>query len=591
MRAQTLCFSYGATSLAPLNTPRILTQSVCCLKYSSSSKKSNAEVTQDAKASAASLSAVNTKSVTAKKGNEPLEREDVRSVRLNKVDEMRAQGLQPYAYGWSRTHSAAQLQTLYGYLANGEQADGEKDQVSVAGRVIAKRVFGKLAFLTLRDDSTVIQLYCEKGRLEHEEFEQLKLFVDVGDILGASGSLKRTEKGELSVHVREFSILTKSLLPLPDKYHGLTDIEKRYRQRYLDMIANPEVGDTLRSRAKVISEIRKTMEGLGFIEIETPVLQGAAGGAEARPFVTYHNALGRNLYLRIATELHLKRLLVGGFEKVFEIGRIFRNEGISTKHNPEFTTIEVYEAYKDYESMMNLAEELVTQCAMAVNRSLSITYQGSTISLERPWKRASMCDLVRKATGIDFKSFEQDVQAAKKATLDTLSNRLEKQDLMEINHSLSVGHILNKVFENFVERTLIQPTFVTDYPLEVSPLAKPHRRHSNLTERFELFICGRELANAFSELTDPIDQRARFEVQIQQHNKNMQNQNSVGEDRQKDEDEGSYEVTLDEDFLTALEYGMPPAAGMGLGIDRLVMLLTNSPSIRDVIAFPILKSQ
>lgn len=516
------------------------------------------------------------------------DRDAVRVIRLNKVQELRARGLEPYAYSWGRTHSSSQLQRLYANLGSGEVADNEEDQVSVAGRIIARRAFGKLAFLTLRDDSGVIQLYCEKARLEQDMFEQLKTLVDIGDILGAAGSVKRTEKGELSVYVKDFSILTKSLLPLPDKYHGLTDVEKRYRQRYLDMIANPEVADTFRSRAKIISEIRKKMEELGFIEVETPVLQGAAGGAEARPFITYHNSLGRNLYLRIATELHLKRMLVGGFEKVYEIGRIFRNEGISTRHNPEFTSIEVYEAYTDYESMINLAEELVIRSALAVNGKLNLDYQGTQISLERPWRRESMHDLVKEVTGIDFRDLQQDLQAAKKAAIDALSVCLEKQDIQDIEDCPSVGHILNKVFENAVEKTLVQPTFVTDYPLEVSPLAKPHRRHAKLTERFELFICGRELANAFSELTDPIDQRTRFEAQIQQQNEARMASNSDGKEGQ---DDGAYEVTLDEDFLTALEYGMPPAAGMGLGIDRLVMLLTDSPSIRDVIAFPVLKSQ
>eukprot|EP01018_Ginkgo_biloba_P009263 Gb_05325 [translate_table: standard] len=524
------------------------------------------------------------------------DRDAVRLIRLKKVEELRARGIEPYAYTWARTHSTKQLQNLYANLGNGEEANNEEDQVSVAGRIVARRAFGKLAFLTLRDDSGVIQLYCEKGRLEEDMFEQLKTLVDIGDILGAAGSVKRTEKGELSVHVKRFSVLTKSLLPLPDKYHGLMDVEKRYRQRYVDMIANPGVADTFRSRAKIMSEIRKKMEELDFLEVETPVLQGAAGGAEARPFITHHNSLGRNLYLRIATELHLKRMLVGGFEKVYEIGRIFRNEGISTRHNPEFTTIEVYEAYTDYQSMMNMAEEIVTSCALAVHGKLNFDYQGIHICLERPWRRASMHDLVKESTGIDFRALQNDLHAAKQAAITALSVGSDKQDTWFIEGCTSVGHVLNKVFENVVEKTLLQPTFVMDYPLEVSPLAKPHRRHARLTERFELFICGRELANAFSELTDPIDQRERFEAQIQQHNEarasvNPDNGASVDEDMKKEQEDNAYEVTLDEDFLTALEYGMPPAAGMGLGIDRLVMLLTDSASIRDVIAFPVLKSQ
>ncbi|GAY57552.1 hypothetical protein CUMW_180310 [Citrus unshiu] len=404
------------------------------------------------------------------------DREAVRALRIKKVEELRSKGLEPYAYKWDRTHSANQLQEIYRHLANGEESNSENDHVSVAGRVVARRAFGKLAFLTLRDDSGTIQLYCEKERLLSDQFDQLKLFVDIGDILGVSGSMKRTEKGELSVLVNSFVILTKSLLPLPDKYHGLTDVDKRYRQRYVDMISKPEVADVFRKRAKIVSEIRKTVESLGFVEVETPVLQGAAGGAEARPFVTYHNSLGRDLYLRIATELHLKRML-----------------------------------------------------CLSITKSLT-----------------------------PFISF------------------------------------IRKVFEIVVEPKLVQPTFVLDYPIEISPLAKPHRRHAGLTERFELFICGREMANAFSELTDPLDQRARLEEQVRQHNEKRAaavSEKSSAQEKLKESDDHSYEVTLDDDFVTALEYGMPPASGMGLGIDRLVMLLTNSASIRDVIAFPVLKIQ
>ncbi|XP_010673461.2 lysine--tRNA ligase, chloroplastic/mitochondrial isoform X1 [Beta vulgaris subsp. vulgaris] len=512
------------------------------------------------------------------------DREAVRTIRLNKVEELRSKGCEPYAYKWDRSHSTSELQSMYENLPSGEEAN---DHVSVAGRIMSRRAFGKLAFLTLRDHSGTIQLYCEKDTLSADHFEHLKALVDIGDILGVTGTLKRTEKGELSVRVNSFAILTKSLLPLPDKFHGLTDVDKRYRQRYVDMIANPEVADIFRKRAKIISEIRKTVESLGFVEVETPVLQGAAGGAEARPFVTYHNSLGRDLYLRIATELHLKRMLVGGFERVYEIGRIFRNEGLSTRHNPEFTTIELYEAYSDYESMMTMAEEIVTRCALVCQGKLKIEYQGIDISLERPWRRETMHNLVKEASGIDFNEFHDNLIAAKEVTLRTLGSSLEDKDKFAIANCPSIGHILNEVFEIVVEPKLLQPTFVLDYPVEISPLAKPHRSFVGLTERFELFICGRELANAFSELTDPIDQRLRLEEQVRQHN---EKQLEADHKENKSED-GPYKVTLDEDFLTALEYGMPPASGMGLGIDRLVMLLTNSAGIRDVIAFPVLKVQ
>ncbi|KAF3444386.1 hypothetical protein FNV43_RR14078 [Rhamnella rubrinervis] len=488
------------------------------------------------------------------------DRDAVRAIRLKKVEELRSKGLEPYGYRWDRTHTANQLQDLYTHLGDGEELNSEKDNVTVAGRIVARRAFGKLAFLTLRDESGMIQLYCEKERLASNQFEQLKTFVDIGDILGASGSIKRTEKGELSVYVTAFAILTKSLLPLPDKYHGLTDVDKRYRQRYVDMIANPEVADIFRKRAKIVSEMRKTVESLGFVEVETPVLQ------------------------------------VGGFEKVYEIGRIFRNEGLSTRHNPEFTTIEMYEAYSDYESMINLAEEIVTRCTLAIHGKLTIDYQGIEICLERPWRRETMHSLVKEATGIDFNELSNDLKLAKEVTLKTLGD-LDNKDKSSIQACPSVGHLLNEVFEVVVESKLLQPTFVLDYPVEISPLAKPHRRHAGLTERFELFICGRELANAFSELTDPVDQRGRLEEQVRQHNAKKTEAilesdltDHVEEKIKKNEDD-SYEVTLDEDFLTALEYGMPPASGMGLGIDRLVMLLTNSASIRDVIAFPVLKIQ
>ncbi|KAG0454975.1 hypothetical protein HPP92_023889 [Vanilla planifolia] len=544
------------------------------------------------------------------------DRESIRLIRLKKVEELRSKGYEPYAYTWDRSHRTRQLQEIYAHLANGEEC--KEESVSVAGRIVASRKFGKLAFYTLRDESGTIQLYFEKESLLEDQFELLKAYIDIGDILGASGSIKKTDKGELSVFVKLFKILTKSLLPLPDKYHGLTDVDKRYRQRYVDMIANPEVADVFRIRAEIVSEIRRTMDSWGFIEVDTPVLQimeatslacmksfellkmvladllsivllfgnskGEAGGAEARPFVTYHNSLERNLYLRIATELHLKRMLVGGFERVYEIGRIFRNEGISTRHNPEFTTIEMYEALSDYQSMMEKAEEIITRCVLKVHGKLKINYLGEEICFERPWRRETMHNLVREATGIDFSEFKTDLKAAKEAAKMAVQAAAEDSDAL-IQACPSVGHVLNQVFESIVESKLVQPTFVLDYPIEISPLAKPHRQFPGLVERFELFIYGREIANSFSELTDPVDQRVRFVEQVNQHNDRRE---ALTEEKGVNND-FAYDVSVDEDFITALEYGMPPASGMGMGIDRLVMLLTNSASIRDVIPFPVLK--
>ncbi|MBE9125291.1 MULTISPECIES: lysine--tRNA ligase [unclassified Coleofasciculus] len=493
--------------------------------------------------------------------------EEIRAARLEKAQQLRELGMNPYAYRWESTHHAAELQEKFADLSNGEEADFE---VAIAGRILIRRVFGKLAFFNLQDETGTIQLYLEKKRITEtmadvpNAFNHLKQLTDTGDIIGVKGTIKRTDKGELSVYASEYAILTKSLLPLPDKWHGLTDTEKRYRQRYVDLIVNPSVQETFRRRAKVTAGIRRYLEDRGFIEIETPVFSIEAGGAEARPFVTYHNTLEMELYLRIATELHLKRLIVGGFEKVFELGRIFRNEGVSTRHNPEFTSIEVYQAYADYNDMMELTQNVVTSVTQEVLGTLEVTYQGEVINMTPPWRRVTMHELVLEKTGLDFNQFK---------TLDEAKDATKKIGIQGVDECQSIGKLLNECFEQKCEETLIQPTFVLDFPIEISPLAKPHREKLGLVERFELFIAGRETANSFSELTDPIDQRERLEMQAAR------------------KAAGDLEASgVDEDFLAALEYGMPPTGGMGMGIDRLVMLLTNSASIRDVIAFPLLKS-
>jgi lysyl-tRNA synthetase class 2 len=389
--------------------------------------------------------------------------------------------------------------------------------------------------------------------------------VDAGDWLGVSGTLRRTDRGELSVKVSDWRMLSKSLQPLPDKWHGLADVEKRYRQRYLDLIVSPQSRETFRRRALLVSGIRRWLDERQFLEIETPVLQSEAGGADARPFITHHNTLDLPLYLRIATELHLKRLVVGGFERVYELGRIFRNEGMSTRHNPEFTSVEVYQAYSDYIGMMELTEAMIAEVCQQVCGGTRIHYQGTDIDLTPPWRRATMHELVEEATGLNFEAFTSREQAAE---------AMEAAGLEVPAAADSVGRLLNEAFEQRVESSLIQPTFVTDYPIEISPLARKHRSKPGLVERFELFIVGRETANAFSELIDPVDQRQRLEAQ------------------QARKAAGDLEAQgLDEDFVHALEVGMPPTGGLGIGIDRLVMLLTDSPSIRDVIAFPLMRPE
>ncbi|MEL6262444.1 MAG: lysine--tRNA ligase [Cyanobacteria bacterium J06626_6] len=495
--------------------------------------------------------------------------EGIRMTRLQKVEDLKQAGQNPYAYTWEVTHPIADLQAKFADLAAGEE---EAFEVSVAGRIMARRVFGKLAFFTLQDATGTIQLYLEKktiqaemGEVDEQAFNHLKQLTDAGDILGAKGTIKRTDKGELSVKVRQYAMLTKSLLPLPDKFHGLTDVAKRYRQRYVDLIVNPDVRDTFRKRAQITAAIRRHLDELGYLEVETPVLQSEPGGAEARPFVTYHNTLDMELYLRIATELHLKRMVIGGFEKVFELGRVFRNEGVSTRHNPEFTTIEMYQAYGDYQDMMALTETMIEKIAEDVTGSAMVTYQDTEVSFAKPWKRITMHDAVMEKTGVDFAAFD-DLETAKRAA--------KSAGIEAVDDCASIGHLLNEAFEQKVEETLIQPTFVTDYPVEISPLSKPHRSKPGLVERFELFIVGRETANGFSELTDPVDQRERLELQAAK------------------KEAGDLEAcSVDEDFITALEYGMPPTVGMGIGIDRLVMVLTDAASIRDAIAFPLLKPE
>ncbi len=496
---------------------------------------------------------------------------DLRETRLEKSNSLKEVGQDPYALRFEPTHQTATLQCEHKDLPSGEERNVS---VSLAGRVMTRRVFGKLAFFTLADEVGTIQLFLEKRTLdsasstnnEISPFVQLTTLVDSGDWIGVEGILRRTDKGELSVKVINWKMLTKSLQPLPDKWHGLSDVEKRYRQRYLDLVVSPQSRETFRRRALMVSAIRRWLDKRRFLEIETPVLQAEAGGAEARPFITHHNSLDLPLYLRIATELHLKRLVVGGFERVYELGRIFRNEGISTRHNPEFTSVEIYQAFADYLDIMDLTEQLISSVCQEICGSTKISYQGVDIDLTPPWRRISMHEIVEEVTGLKFQDFHDDRSVAESA--------MKKIGLEVPSEAETVGHLLNEAFEQAVESKLVQPTFVMDYPIEISPLARKHRSKSGMVERFELFIVGRETANAFSELIDPIDQRQRLELQ------------------QKKRLAGNLEAHgVDEDFINALEVGMPPTGGLGIGIDRLVMLLTDSPSIRDVIAFPLLRPE
>ena len=477
-------------------------------------------------------------------------------IRRDKLKELQEKGKDPFEITkFNRTNTAGEVK------ANYEEFEGK--YITVAGRIIAKRIMGKASFCTIQDTDEKIQSYVSINDLGEENYKEFKTW-DIGDIIGITGFVFKTRTEEISVHANEVTLLSKSLRPLPEKFHGLKDPDLRYRQRYVDLIMNPEVKETFIKRSRIISEIRRILDEKGYLEVETPVLNTISGGATARPFVTHHNSLDIDMYLRIATELNLKRLIVGGYDKVYEIGRIFRNEGMDIRHNPEFTSIEFYEAYADYNDMMDISEEIFSKCAMKVCGSMKITYQGQEIDLTPSWKRISMIDSIKEACGIDFNEIETDEEAVKLAE----ERGMEFADETKRTR----GDVISMFFDEYVEKTLIQPTFVYDYPVEISPLAKRKTTDPRLTERFELFIGGREYANAFSELNDPIDQYERFKKQV--------------EARDAGDDEAGM---MDEDFVNALEYGMPPTGGIGIGIDRLVMLLTDSASIRDVLLFPTMK--
>ncbi|KJS15406.1 MAG: lysyl-tRNA synthetase [Peptococcaceae bacterium BRH_c4b] len=474
-------------------------------------------------------------------------------VRREKLAELRDRGIEPFGGKYLRTHTAVDITGSFDAM--------EAQEVRVAGRIMSRRIQGKAGFAHIQDATGQIQVYARLNDIGQEAYD-LFTKLDIGDIIGAAGKVFKTRMGEITISINELTLLSKSLRPLPEKWHGLKDVELRYRQRYVDLIVNPEVRETFVMRSRIVHTIRKHLEMKGFLEVETPMMQPIAGGAAARPFITHHNALDMKLYMRIAPELYLKRLLVGGFDRVYEINRNFRNEGISTKHNPEFTMLELYQAYADYDEMMALTEELISTVATEVLGNGLISYEGVEINLTPPWIRLPMLEAVKTYSGLDFLSLKGEGEAYLAA----------KGLGLEVKPGDSWGTILNKVFEEKVEPRLIQPTFIIDYPIEISPLAKKKADQPELTYRFELFIYAREMANAFSELNDPIDQKERFRRQVEQ--------------RQAGDDEAHM---MDEDYITALEYGMPPAGGLGIGIDRLVMLLTNSSSIRDVILFPLMR--
>ena len=484
-----------------------------------------------------------------------LDMNQLMKVRREKLDKLREEGKDPFKITkFNRTHTSKEIKDNYDEL--------EGKDVTIAGRIMAKRIMGKASFCHIQDSEGKIQSYVSINELGEESYKAFKED-DIGDIIGITGFVFKTRTGEISIHAKEVTLLSKSLRPLPEKFHGLKDTDLRYRQRYVDLIVNPEVKDTFIKRTEILKEMRRILDEKKYTEVETPILNTIPGGAAARPFITHHNSLDIDMYLRIATELYLKRLIVGGFDRVYEIGRIFRNEGMDIKHNPEFTTIELYQAFANLEDMMNLTEELVSKIAEKVLGTTKITYQGQEIDLTPSWKRVTMIDAIKEVTGVDFNTIttdEEAQEAAKKAGVPVDPIKTTR------------GDIIAAFFDEKVEETLIQPTFIYEYPIENSPLAKKLENDERMTQRFELFIGGREYANAFAELNDPIDQYERFLAQVKQ--------------REAGDDEANM---MDTDFVTALEYGMPPTGGMGMGIDRLVMLLTDEASIRDVLLFPTMK--
>lgn len=481
-------------------------------------------------------------------------------VRREKMNELREKGMDPFGGRFERTHFSTDLIVQYDELSKEELAEKEIS-ATVVGRLMAKRGSGKASFANLKDNKGTVQIYVRQDAVGEEQYDIFKT-ADLGDFIGVEGKLMKTNTGELTVRADKTTFLTKALRPLPDQYYGLSDVETKYRKRYLDLITNEESMERFVKRSNILQEIRNFLTSKGYLEVETPTLHNIPGGAAARPFITHHNALDMELYLRIALELHLKRLVIGGMEKVFEIGRVFRNEGIDTTHNPEFTMLELYTAYHDYWDVMDLVEELIQAVAEKVNGTTTIAFGEETIELGGKWERRHMVDLIKEETGVDF--WEQ--------VTDEEARQLAKEHNVGIEDYATVGHVINEFFETFIEDKLRQPTFVYGHPTEISPLAKKNDEDPRFTDRFEFFIAGNEYGNAFSELNDPIDQRERFEGQ------------------QKERDQGNIEAHgIDEDFVEALEYGLPPTGGLGIGIDRLVMLLTNTQSIRDVILFPTLR--